>query len=308
VASQIKEKVMSLTVLVRRCALVVVLGIVPAYAQAQSLFVSSVQQDPGNQVLTIQGAGFSAGVRVFLAPNFAELAVTLLSANVIHAGPADSTAGTRLLLLYQPATNQFTTFNVALGAVGPTGPTGPAGPTGAPGPTGPMGANGPQGLAGPTGPQGVAGVNGANGISGAGGVTGPVVPVNCDAVVLTRAIVVNAPTRIFATGKGTFVNYAGEGISIGSIVLVLSRAGGDVVATSTVTSTSLIADFAIHRAPVSISEVLNYVAFPGTTYSLKLLASSRVDVDLDWCGSADLENAALSFLLVGADDAEPPRP
>ena len=90
---------MSLTVLVRRCALVVVLGLVPAYAQAQSMFVSSVQQDPGNQVLTIQGAGFSAGLRVFLAPSFTELAVTLLNANVIHAGPADSTPGTRLLLL-----------------------------------------------------------------------------------------------------------------------------------------------------------------------------------------------------------------
>ena len=134
-----------------------VLGMVPAYAQAQALFVSSVQQDPGNQVLVIRGSGFSAGLRVFIAPGFAELAVTSLTATVIHAGPTDSTAGTHLLLLYQPATNQFTTFNVAIGAVGPIGPAGSAGPTGAAGSTGPTGPQGATGSPGPSGPTGPAG-------------------------------------------------------------------------------------------------------------------------------------------------------
>ena len=50
--------------------LVVVLGMVPAYAQAQSLFVTSVQPASDSHVLTIQGGGFSAGLRVFLAPEF----------------------------------------------------------------------------------------------------------------------------------------------------------------------------------------------------------------------------------------------
>jgi hypothetical protein len=154
VAPHIKEKKMSLIVLVRRCAFVIVLCMAPAYAQAQALFVSSVQQDAGNQVLTIQGAGFSAGLRAFLGPSFAELPVTFVSANEVHAGPADSTAGTRLLLLYQPATNQFTTFNVAIGAIGPAGPTGGQGPIGLTGATGPQGQPGTQGIPGPTGPAG----------------------------------------------------------------------------------------------------------------------------------------------------------
>ena len=52
------------------CALVIVLGMVPAYAQAQPLFVTSVQPAFDTHVLTIQGGGFSPGLRVFLAPEF----------------------------------------------------------------------------------------------------------------------------------------------------------------------------------------------------------------------------------------------
>ena len=56
---------MSLTVLVRRCALVVVLGMAPAYAQAQSV-VTSVAQDAETHSLTILGAGSAPGSACFL--------------------------------------------------------------------------------------------------------------------------------------------------------------------------------------------------------------------------------------------------
>jgi hypothetical protein len=76
---------------------------------------------------------------------------------MVLAGPADSTPGTRLLLLYHPATNQFATFNVAIGAIGPTGPAGATGTQGPIGLTGATGAQGPQGIPGPPGATGATG-------------------------------------------------------------------------------------------------------------------------------------------------------
>ena len=98
-----------------------VLSLVPAYAQAQ-LVVTSAQPDTVNHVLVIQGGPFAAGLRVFLAPTFAELTVNSVAAGSVHATLPDSPAGTHLLVLYQPSTNQLATFPVTIGAVGPTGP------------------------------------------------------------------------------------------------------------------------------------------------------------------------------------------
>ena len=55
--------------------------------------VTSVAQDAETHSLTILGSGFSAGLRLFLAPTFTELQVTSLTPNVIHTGPPPSTAG-----------------------------------------------------------------------------------------------------------------------------------------------------------------------------------------------------------------------
>ena len=129
--------------------------------------------------------------------------MTSLTATTIHTGPKDWLVGTHLLLLYQPATNQFATFNVAIGATGPRGATGPTGPTGPAGPTGFTGATGAPGPIGPTGPQGA---NGANGISGGAQILALERLINgcSNTVILTQSISLSASAKIFATGKGVY--------------------------------------------------------------------------------------------------------
>jgi hypothetical protein len=277
-----------------RCALVVVLGMVPAYAQAQPLFVSSVQQNPGNQILTIQGSGFSAGLRVFLAPGFTELPVTSLTANVVQAGPPPSTPGTHLLLLYQPATNQFITFNVAIGAIGPPGPAGETGPIGF------TGAPGPQG---DTGPAGTPGTPGADGVSGGGSAVIPsTVLVSCsDVVVGTKTINVTKAAKIFGSARASY-HRNGTDLAQGVMSLELRDAANAIVATSVTGWTNISAGAAGSQIPMTIGDVLragsvDYVAAPGA-YSLKLIAHASNGT----CGTnAALVFPALSFLLVGTD-------
>jgi Collagen triple helix repeat (20 copies) len=290
---------MSLTVLVRRCALVVVLGMAPAYARAQSV-VTSVAQDPETHSLTIVGSGFGAGLRLFLAPAFTELQVTSLTPNAVHTGPPPSTAGTHLLLLYQPATNQFTTFSVAIGAVGP------AGPAGSPGETGPMGFTGAPGAQGDIGPAGSPGTPGADGISGGGSAALPgTVLVSCaDVVIGTKTIGVTKPMKIFGSARASY-HRNGTDLAQGSMSLQLFDASNAVVATSVPGWANVSAGAAGSQISMMIAEVLHagaagsadYIAPPGT-YSLKFIAHGANGT----CGTnAALVFPALSYLLVGLD-------
>ncbi len=290
---------MSLTVLVRRCALVVVLGMAPAYAQAQSV-VTSVAQDPETHSLTILGSGFSAGLRLFLAPAFTELQVTSLTPNVVHTGPPPTTAGTHLLLLFQPATNQFTTFNVAIGAVGP------AGPAGSPGETGPRGFAGAPGAPGDIGPAGSPGTPGADGISGGGSAAlAGTVFVSCsDVVVGTKTINVTKPTKIFGSARASY-HRNGTDLAQGVMSLQLLDASNAVVATSVTGWANISAGAAGSQIPMMVAEVLragangpaDYIA-PAGTYSLRFIAHGANGT----CGTnAVLAFPTLSYLLVGTD-------
>jgi hypothetical protein len=281
---------------VLRCALVL-LAIAPAAAEAQALVVTSVQPDSDTHVLVNQGGGFGAGLRVFIAPNFAELPVTSLTANTIHAGPTDWTAGTHLLLLYQPATAAFVTFNVAIGAVGPAGPAGPAGDAG---PTGLTGAPGPQGDTGPIGPQGDPG---ADGISGGGSAVLPgSLAISCNEVVVgTKSVTVTRPSKIFGSARAAFTRN-GTDLAQGVMVLNLVDAGNAIVATSGIGWANISAGAAGSQSEMVIGDVLRsttaeYVAAPGS-YTLKLVAHAANGT----CGAnAALVFPALSYLLVGTD-------
>jgi hypothetical protein len=280
-----------------RCVCLVVAVMVPVCAQAQSLFVSSVQQDPDNLILAISGSGFSAGLRVFLAPSFAELPVTSLTATSVHAGPAGSTVGTHLLLLYQPATNQFTTFNVAIGAIGPPGPAGPAGDTG------PIGFTGPPGAKGDIGPAGTPGTAGADGISsgGSAGLASTVLVSCSDVVVGTKAITVTKPAKVFGSARASY-HRNGTDLAQGVMSLQLLDAANAIVATSITGWANISAGAAGSQVPMVIADVLragsaDYVAAPGA-YTLKLIAHGANGT----CGTnAALVFPALSYLLVGTD-------
>ena len=234
-----------------KCALVVVLGMVPAYAQAQTMVVTSVQPAFDTHVLTIQGGGFSTGVRVFLAPEFWELEVTSVTGTTILTGPKDWLVGTHLLLLYQPATNQFATFNVTLGASGPRGATGATGPTGPEGPSGLTGAPGPPGDTGPIGPQGEPG---ADGISGGGTLSGGNSSINgcSNTVILSRSVTVNASAKIFATGKGVYQRM-GTDMKTGLIAVRLFDATSTFVASSSFAYSTLVSDDISAGAAISIA-------------------------------------------------------
>jgi hypothetical protein len=278
------------------CALVVVMVMAPAYAQAQSV-VTSVAEDAETHSLTIQGSGFGAGLRLFLAPTFTELQVTSVAPTVIHTGAPPSTAGTHLLVLYQPATNQVLTFNVAIGAVGPAGPAGPAGDTG---PTGFTGGPGPQGDVGPAGSPGTPG---ADGISGGGSAQLPgSVAIGCtDTVVGTKAITVTKASKIFGSARASYTRN-GTDLSLGVLSLSLVNAGNAIVASSDLGWVSIPATAAGSQTPMAIADVLrsgsvDYIAAPGT-YTLKLLAHAG---NGSCPGSAAVVFPALSYLLVGTD-------
>src|SRR5437588_4154505 len=125
------------------CCTALVLLTTAARAQAQQLYVSSAKEDAVLSQLVVRGGTYAAGIRVFL--NFVELPVVAVSANEVPATMGALAPASYLLILFQPSTNQFTTFDVTLGAVGPAGPAGPTGPTGPAGPTGSTGPTGPAG-------------------------------------------------------------------------------------------------------------------------------------------------------------------
>jgi hypothetical protein len=114
-----------------------VVGAVPAAATPGStpqLVIGSATADFTAGTLTIGGANFGDS-QPAVTLNGVPLVVASSSPTEIvadlpeHVGP-----GSYLLTVSRgPATTQFDTFSVTLGAVGPTGPTGPVGP---PGPAG----------------------------------------------------------------------------------------------------------------------------------------------------------------------------
>src|SRR6266496_174353 len=77
-------------------------------AQAQQLYVGSAREDSAVNQLVIRGGTYAAGIRVFL--NFVELPVVAVGANDIQATLGSFPPASYLLLLYQPATNEFATF------------------------------------------------------------------------------------------------------------------------------------------------------------------------------------------------------
>src|SRR2546426_8501862 len=97
-------------------------------AQAQQLYVTNAHEDSVLGQLVVHGGTYAAGIRVFL--NLVELPVVAVGANEVRATLAGFPPASYLLILYQPGTNQFATFDLTLGAAGPAGPAGPTGPTG----------------------------------------------------------------------------------------------------------------------------------------------------------------------------------
>jgi hypothetical protein len=130
-----------------------------AAANAQPILLASARVDPSTNVLTVRGASFSAGIRLFLS--LGERPVLSVTTNEVRASvPAALPPGAYEVLLYQPASGQLASMSLTVGATGPTGPTGLTGPTGPPGATGPPGPTGPRGPTGATGPAGPAGPRG----------------------------------------------------------------------------------------------------------------------------------------------------
>ncbi len=142
------------------CATVCVLAAAPAAAQISIL---SAQADTTNDVLTVSGSPFAAGLREFLAlPTVVELPITSVTpTQSVATLPPGIPPGTYLLIVYQSSTAKVATFDVTIGAVGPAGAAGAAGADGAPGPPGPPGPQGPPGPPG-TVPPDVALVDQAN--------------------------------------------------------------------------------------------------------------------------------------------------
>lgn len=82
---------------------------------------------------------------------------------IIAVLPDGWTPGSYLLTVSRgTGVPQNDSFEVTIGAAGPTGMPGPAGPPGVEGPPGPAGAQGPQGSQGPQGPAGPAGPAGSS--------------------------------------------------------------------------------------------------------------------------------------------------
>jgi hypothetical protein len=251
------------------------LGFALALAVGFGLTFGAVKAGPRDQVvilsahivgttLTINGANFGGGSPLVTLDGGIVLSVTSASATQIMVDvPAGLTAGTHLLTVLRdeqrgggkkrkskrskrktPTARSLGTFDLTVGAVGPTGPQGdpgPAGPQGNIGPAGPAGAPGAQGDTGPTGApgqQGAAGPQGAMGLQGPPGATGSPGPAgpagaphimsfrknNAGAIVFTdldgvnHTLVVSDLTLEAVNGNGT-VAYQPEGLSDTATVL-----------------------------------------------------------------------------------------
>ena len=90
---------------------------VAAPARAQSLFVTSTQEDTSTNQLIIQGGPFASGARVFLA--LVELPVVSISPAEIVASLGSSPAGSHWLIVFQPASSQIAQFWATIGFAPP---------------------------------------------------------------------------------------------------------------------------------------------------------------------------------------------
>ncbi len=101
-------------------AAIAALLVIPLEAQAQ-ITVVSVQADTISGTLTVNGSPLAAGLRVFLFANgVTELGgVSVNGSRATAMLPAGISAGTYLLAVYQPSTNQAGTFPATIAAPAP---------------------------------------------------------------------------------------------------------------------------------------------------------------------------------------------
>jgi len=115
----------------------------PALAKPDSppqLTIVSAKADSAAGTLTIDGAAFGDGKPVVTLNGMPLDVVTSTPSEILASLPSGLDPGTYLLTVSRgPATTQFDSFNLTLGAVGPQGPAGATGATGATGPQGPPG-------------------------------------------------------------------------------------------------------------------------------------------------------------------------
>jgi hypothetical protein len=115
----------------------------PALARPDSppqLVIVSAKADTAAGTLTIDGAAFGDGRPVVTLNGMPLDVVTSTPSDIVASLPAGLDPGTYLLTVSRgPATTQFDSFNLTLGAAGPQGPPGATGATGAAGPQGPPG-------------------------------------------------------------------------------------------------------------------------------------------------------------------------
>jgi hypothetical protein len=115
----------------------------PALARPDSppqLVIVSAKADTLAGTLAIDGSAFGDGTPVVTLNGMPIVVVTSTSSEIVATLPPGLDPGTYLLTVSRgPATTQFDSFNLTLGAVGPPGPPGAAGTAGATGPPGPPG-------------------------------------------------------------------------------------------------------------------------------------------------------------------------
>ncbi len=157
--------------------------------------VVSAVADVTHNELVINGTNFDGRQPLHVLFNGASVAVQTATPTsiVVTLPPSLAQPGTYLLVVgrgreHRGRDDDFATFDVTIGAVGPQGapgpqgvmgpigPVGPAGPQGVAGLAGPQGATGDIGPAGPTGPQGPQGDKGDKGDPGVQGPAGPTGP------------------------------------------------------------------------------------------------------------------------------------
>jgi Collagen triple helix repeat (20 copies) len=193
--------------------------------------------------------------------------------------PAGVTPGTYLLSLTNNSLQgnpdvRTGTFDVTIGAVGPTGPQGATGPQGPAGPVGPVGAQGPagaQGLPGPAGPTGPMGPAGLQGPAGPVGPVGPQGPAGSAATVQAYAT-----AALPGTAVGTPSTLASLALPAGKYIVIATalastdntlfstdvscgiiRSGQPLVPTAFV---SLAPDPAYSRASVAVQQFYDFAS------------------------------------------------
>jgi len=126
-----------LTLLAFVCATQPALGAPPSPPQ---LVIVSAKADAGAGTLIIDGSAFGDGTPAVTLNGMPLTVVTSTPNEILASLPSGLDPGTYLLTVSRgPATTQFDSFNLTLGAVGPQGPAGATGATGATGPQGPPG-------------------------------------------------------------------------------------------------------------------------------------------------------------------------